>query len=397
MQDNEFFVRCNLSSNIFNPEIKVDGKWEVAAYDLALGNDLPTTTTTTTPNVTDQIELRKKDFPILGHPPKDVERYNSFSMLMKSHITEPDRLLRPGDEAGTTALREACKRLGYGNRGTSHLSSQFDIWNYQIPLINYSKSAGWMYVDGEWLHTYWTKDPNRVVTVEELFNEMTAQILVRMPSVHDYVKDLFMGTSGEKIVTELPYLYAPEIKYVNGFMQIKVPWYITAVYIPEDIANALKLKTDSDWGRFKRIFERKLVEVPCTLTASITIRRPKIVTYDFEKERYFTRIPTKEIHEYILDNTRSSTTTRINTSNNIITITLPNTVEDTRVGIKGLPLLRITSWNKDQQYKQFLNPIYVPVRYITISNLKVDILTDSAPLKSNKGFITLHFRRRYEW
>ena len=80
-----------------------------------------------------------------------------------------------------------------------------------------------MYVDGEWLHTYWTKDPNRVVTVEELFNEMTAQILVRMPSVHDYVKDLFKGTSGEKIVTELPYLYAPEIKYVNGFMQIKVP------------------------------------------------------------------------------------------------------------------------------------------------------------------------------
>ena len=55
-------------------------------------------------------------------------------------------------------------------------------------------------------------------------------------------------------------------------------------------------------------------------------------------------------------------------------------MEDTRVGIKGLPLLRITSWNKEQQYKQFLNPIYVPVRYTTISDLKVDILTDSAPL-----------------
>ena len=40
MQDNEFFLRCNLSSNIFNPEIKLDGKWEVAAYDLALGNDV---------------------------------------------------------------------------------------------------------------------------------------------------------------------------------------------------------------------------------------------------------------------------------------------------------------------------------------------------------------------
>ena len=37
MQDNEFFVRCNISSNICNPEIKLDGIWEVAAYDLALG------------------------------------------------------------------------------------------------------------------------------------------------------------------------------------------------------------------------------------------------------------------------------------------------------------------------------------------------------------------------
>ena len=112
MQENEFFVHCNLSSYIFNPEIKLDGKWEVAAYDLALGNDLPSSTTTTTSSVTDQIELRKKDFPILGHPPKDVERYNSFSMLMKSHITERDRLIRPGDEAGTTALREAFKDSG---------------------------------------------------------------------------------------------------------------------------------------------------------------------------------------------------------------------------------------------------------------------------------------------
>ena len=115
MQDNDFFVRCNLSSNIFNPEIKLDGKWEVAEYDLPLGNDLPTTTSTPiTTSVTDQIELRKNDFPILGHPPKNVERYNSFSMLLKSHITERDRLIRPGDEAGTTALREAFKRLGYG-------------------------------------------------------------------------------------------------------------------------------------------------------------------------------------------------------------------------------------------------------------------------------------------
>ena len=68
IMDNEsdLFVRCNLSSNVFNPELKLDGKWEVAAYDLALGDDLPSTTTSTitTTNVTDQIELRKKDFPI---------------------------------------------------------------------------------------------------------------------------------------------------------------------------------------------------------------------------------------------------------------------------------------------------------------------------------------------
>ena len=122
-----------------------------------------------------------------------------------------------------------------------------------------------------------------------------------------------------------------------------------------------------------------------------------MITYEIEKERYFMRIPTKEFHEYLLSNTRSSTSTRIHTSDNIISVTLPNTVEDTRVGIKGVPLLRKTSWNKDQHYKQFHNPMYVLVRYTTISELKVDILTDSTPLKSNKGFITLHFRRCYEW
>ena len=139
----DFFVCCDLSSNVFNLEIKLDGKWEVAAYDLALGSDLPSTTTSTrtATNITDQIELRKKDFPILGHPPKDVERHNSFSMLFTAHIPERDRLVRPGDEAGTTSLRDVFKRFGYGNHGISHLSSQCDIWNDQIPLITYSTSA----------------------------------------------------------------------------------------------------------------------------------------------------------------------------------------------------------------------------------------------------------------
>ena len=50
-----------------------------------------------------------------------------------------------------------------------------------------------MYVDGEWLHTYWSKDPNRVLTVEELFNEMTSQILVRMRSVYKYMKIYLRG------------------------------------------------------------------------------------------------------------------------------------------------------------------------------------------------------------
>ena len=49
-------------------------------------------------------------------------------------------------------------------------------------------------------------------------------------------------------------------------------------------------------------------------------------------------------------------------------------MEDTRVGSKGLPLLRIPSWNKEQQYKQFINPIYVPVRYTTISEIYSQIL-----------------------
>ena len=156
----DFFVLCNLSSNGFNPEIKFDGKWEVAVYDLSLGGEFPSTSTATTmTNVTEQMELCKKDFTILGHPLKEAEQYNSFLMLFKAHIAERDILLRPGNEAGTTPLREVFKRFGYGTRGTSHLSSQFDIWNYQIPLITYSNRVQWLFIDGEWLHSYWTEDP----------------------------------------------------------------------------------------------------------------------------------------------------------------------------------------------------------------------------------------------
>ena len=166
-----------------------------------------------------------------------------------------------------------------------------------------------------------------------------------------------------------------------------------------DIANSVKLKTYGDLGRFKNVFERRVVEVPCTLTGSITLRRPKMITYDFKGERYFTCIPTKEIHEYLLDNTRSSSSlsARVHTGDNIIPITLPNTVEDMQVGIEGMPLLRITSLNQEQHYKQFYNPIYVPVRYTSISDLKVELRTNSTPLESTKGFITLHLRRRHEW
>ena len=50
-------------------------------------------------------------------------------MPLKSHITERHRLIRPGDEAGTTALKEAFKRLGYGNRGSSIIPIQY----FEVP------------------------------------------------------------------------------------------------------------------------------------------------------------------------------------------------------------------------------------------------------------------------
>ena len=161
---------------------------------MSLGDFLSTTTTTIpTTNAAEQNELGKSDFPILAHPPREAEHYNSFSRIFKAHIAEHDRLTRPGNEAGTTALREALNIFGYGNRGTSHLSSQVDIWNYQIPLITYSKRVQWLFIDVEWLHTYWTDDSNRVLTVEELCNEIKTQMSVKMVGAYDYVQDLFTG------------------------------------------------------------------------------------------------------------------------------------------------------------------------------------------------------------
>ena len=96
-----------------------------------------------------------------------------------------------------------------------------------------------------------------------------------------------------------------------------------APFIHRDITNSLELKTYGDWGAFRKIFERKLIEVPNTLRGDIVIRKPNTIRYDFGSERYYAFAPTYEIHEYILDKSRSETSTRINTCIDIVTITLP--------------------------------------------------------------------------
>ena len=130
----DFIVRCNLSSNLFDPEIRLDGKWEVAFYDLSPGDFTSSSTSTIASGEMEQIRVRKRDFLILGHPPKEASQYNLFSMLFKAHSTEWDRLKRPGDEKGTVAIRQAFQRFGGKWGGGSPQASQFDIWNYQIPI-----------------------------------------------------------------------------------------------------------------------------------------------------------------------------------------------------------------------------------------------------------------------
>ena len=88
--ESSFYMRMGVTENLINPQVKLDGKWEVSLCDISLNDpslqiDSGTRTTTTTSGFR---KIRKSDFPLLS-----VTTHHKLCMIIQIKIDD-NRLLR---------------------------------------------------------------------------------------------------------------------------------------------------------------------------------------------------------------------------------------------------------------------------------------------------------------
>ena len=123
-------MRVGVTENLIDPQIKLDGKWEVALCDISLNDPSLQIDSGGKTTASGFRKLRKSDLPIMtsikpGH--------HNFCMILKIQLAE-DRMLRMKPDGGinnteTDRVKEAWQRYNYGNNaqyGTQ--SNDFDKW-----------------------------------------------------------------------------------------------------------------------------------------------------------------------------------------------------------------------------------------------------------------------------
>ena len=111
--------------------------------------------------------------------------------------------------------------------------------------------------------------------------------------------------------------------------------------------------------------------------------------YEFNTEKYYIPTPTTLLRHYIVHGKSDDG------SMQLLKIKVPHILDRTKLGENSKSLLRITSWNTRQVYKEFKIPLYVALRYVTIDDFNIKV-TNSEGDKLLDGFVTLHFRTKYE-
>ena len=394
---NSFIARANISNNRFSPQLKLDGQWEVALYDMALHNRKPNRKNTIEKIIT------KSDFPTLSEVGREwsdqhvvlfMVRINFDRMVRRSFLggeREVD-FLEPGDVDTTIKLRKAFKAFQYGNnRGFGTQSSPFDKWSYQLSsktLLDTQEQ--YLAVSSQSLIDYWKRDSNRKLTITQLCDLLTNSLKPKLVKGRKYIETIFKNTTGKLIVTQPPYFYAPEIKYVNGFVNITTPWYVYKVYLHPEFQAIVNFPSLDRWGDWYTIFERELIRVPNYLRGTQYLTEGEGGTlYEFNTEKYYIRTPTTLLQHYIVDDNSDDD------SMQLLKIKVPHILDETKVGENSESLLRITSWDARQVYKEFKVPLYVALRYVTIDDFNIEV-TNSEGDKLIDGFVTLHFRKKYE-
>ena len=267
---NSFFARANISYNKFSPQLTLDGQWEVSLYDMALHNNSKQKKKNTVEKV-----FTKNDFPTLSEVGREwsdrhvvlfLVRLNFDRMVRRSFLggdREVD-FLETEDMEATEKLRKAFKAFQYGNnRGFGTQSSPFDKWSYQVSSKTlHDTQAQYVAVANQILIDYWKEDPNRKITITHLCELLSNSLKPKLGRVREYVKTVVKNMAGKLSVTQPPYFYALEIKYVNGFINIKTPWYVYKVYFHPEFQALVNFPSLDRWGNWYTIFERELITVP---------------------------------------------------------------------------------------------------------------------------------------
>ena len=130
MASSPFYMRVGVTDNLINPQIKLDGKWEVSLCDISLndpslqiGNGNRTTTIHSGFR-----EIRKSDFPLMS---ETRERHHNMFIIIQIQLAE-NRLLRMTSAGGvdnieTDKLKEAWRRYSYGNNNCTMVHNQLSL------------------------------------------------------------------------------------------------------------------------------------------------------------------------------------------------------------------------------------------------------------------------------
>ena len=229
-----FFIRVNTSENSFNPPILIEGKWEVALVDLNLNNVPPAP-------VKDQHvgvrKYKKKDFePIINHGENGVMVYFYVNIVMDRMI------IHNSQDEEDARLRRAFQKYNYGNVGRSgRQTSDFDRWNYRIPLEHFSDIAGiWVHVTCKHLSEHFSRNPEAEITLKALLNILNLDIQAKEDEIKTYIKQMFKGTGGETVLVNTPYFRLPLLSHTDGFIKMETPYWLHKTYIANELNEIFK-------------------------------------------------------------------------------------------------------------------------------------------------------------
>ena len=385
-----FFVRVSTSENSFNPPLPLKGKWEVALVDLNL-NDVPPT------------PIKHHDVGVRKYKRKDFEpmiNLGERGIMMNFYAqVEMDRMIiRDSNSKEDARMRRAFQKYNYGNVGKyGRQTSDFDRWNYKIPLDHFSNIMGiWVQVACKQLCIYFNQNPDGESSLSAVVDLLNLDIQTKENEIKAYIRQIFKGTGGETALTNTPYFRLPLLSYKDGFIKMETPYWLHTIYIAKELNEIFKFQVISMTNSMSQVFSRAKIRVPNQLKGTYYYRHETDIggtLYEWGTYPYWIAAPTTNLINYVGYDDQGKV--KVEWEEQGVAVLLPDIVEETTVGKFSQPLLRFTSWRDGDVYKQFNNLIYVSLRYNSLGNLNIVVTAEEDKIIRD-GQATLHFRRRDE-